>query len=245
MNDNSSFTVYNRRQIIHNLSILIKNKCLVSVRFDEGKAFFLTAILDIDETNNAMIFDYGPKEVLNKQLLNSTRIIFQADFAGIKSSFRSNTPKQILYNGEPAFTIPIPESIFWMQRREYFRIKSPRSKGSYCQLILKDREPINLMLYDISLTGFSVLNTSGEISDLLVSGTQFERCKLVLSETGEDVISFKVCSKLIMNPNKIDRLKIQKIGCLFTHITPVFESVVQRYINQLQRENIQKMNGRD
>jgi len=153
--------------------------------------------------------------------------------------------EQILYNGEPAFSMPIPESIFWMQRREFFRIKSPRSKGSYCQLVLEDHESVNLMLYDISLTGFSVLNTSAEISNLLIPGTQLEKSRLVLSGAGEDAISFKVCSKLIINPDKIAALKIQKIGCLFTRITPVFESTVQRYINQLQRESIQKTSERN
>ncbi len=244
MSDASSFSIYNQRQIIHNLSILIKNKCLLSVRFGEGKAFFLTAILEIDEENNAIIFDYGPKEVLNQQLLNATRVTFEADFAGIKSSFKGKTLKKILYNGEPAFSMPIPESIFWMQRREFFRIKSPRSKSSHCQLIREGQEPVKLLLYDISLTGFSVLNTSAEISNLLVPGAQFEKSRLVLTGTGEDTISFKVCSKLIINPDKIAVLKIQKIGCLFTKITPLFESTVQRYINQLQRESIQKMSGR-
>ncbi len=243
MSDASSFSIYSPRQIVHNLSILIKNKCLLSVRFDEGKAFFLTAILEIDEANNSIVFDYGSKEVLNQQLLQATRITFEADFAGIKVSFKGSMLEQILYNGEPAFSMPIPESVFWMQRREFFRIKSPRSKSSYCQLILEDQESVNLMLYDISLTGFSVLNTSTEISNLLIPGAQLEKSRLVLSGIGEDTISFKVCSKLIINPDKIAALKIQKIGCSFTRITPVFESTVQRYINQLQRESIQKMSG--
>lgn len=213
---------------------------MLTVRFGEGKAFFLTAILEIDQANNAIIFDYGSKEILDQQLLKAGRVVFEANFSGIKASFKAGTPKQIIYNGEPAFSVPIPESIFWMQRREYFRIKSPRSKGSFCQVVLDEQKTVNLLLYDISLTGFSVLNTSTEISDLLVSGSQFEQCRLVLTETGEDNVSFKVCSKLIINPDKIASLRIQKIGCLFTKITPTFESTVQRYINQLQRESIQK-----
>jgi c-di-GMP-binding flagellar brake protein YcgR len=239
MSEPSSFSIYNPRQIVHNLSILIKNKCLLSVRFGEGDAFFLTAILEIDEENKTIILDYGPKEILNKQLLKATRVTFQADFAGIKVSFKGHMLTQILYNGEPAFAMPIPESIFWMQRREFFRIKSPRSKGSYVQLELGG-QPVKLTLSDISLTGFSVFNTSTDISDLLLPGTQFEQCKLVLAETGEDNVSIKICAKFIINPDKIESLKIQQIGCLFTKITPAFESVVQRYINQLQRESLQK-----
>lgn len=243
MSDDSSFTIYNRRQIIYNLAILVKNKCLVSVRFDEGKAFFLTAIINVDEANNAIVFDCGPKEELNQQLLNSPKVIFQADFSGIKCSFRTDTPKEIQYGGDTAFTVPVPESMFWMQRREYFRIKSPRAKGSYCRLIFKEREPVNLLLYDISLTGFSMLNTSAAISELLIQGAQFDNCRLVLTGAGEGDVSFKICSKIIINPNKIDQLKIQKIGCLFTKITPAFETIVQRYINQLQREDIQRTHG--
>lgn len=245
MSEASSYSVHNPKQIIQNLSILLKNKCLLSVRFGEGKAFFLTAILEIDEANNALVFDYGLKEVLNQKLLNATRITFEANFSGIKSSFKGSMPTQILYNGEPAFTMPIPQSIFWMQRREFFRVISPGSKSSYCQVTLENQEPINLRLYDISITGFSVLNTSPEISNLLIHEVQFEQCKLVLSGTGEDIISFKVCSKRIINPDKIDALKIQKIGCSFTRMTSVFESTVMRYVNQLQRESIQKMNERD
>jgi c-di-GMP-binding flagellar brake protein YcgR len=243
MSNASSFSISNPRQIVQNLSILIKNKCLLSVRFGEGSAFFLTAILEIDEANKSLVFDCAPKEVLNQQLLKAGRIVFEADFAGIKVSFKGSLPEQITYNGEPAFSMPIPESIFWMQRREFFRIKSPRSKSSYCRLIFEDQEPVDLQLYDISLTGFSVLNTSAEISELLVSGALIEKARLVLSGAGEDAVSFKVCSKLVINPEKIAALRIQKIGCEFSRITPAFESVVQRYINQLQRESLQKMNG--
>ncbi len=244
MNDAASFLIRNRRQIIHNLSILIRNRCLLSVRFGEGKTFFLSAMLDVDEKNNVIVFDYSPKEALNQKLLKAARINFEADFAGIKCSFKGSMPKTTLYDGEPAFTTPIPESIFWLQRREYFRIKSPRSKSSHCQLTLGDEKTVNLLLYDLSLTGFSVLNTSTEVSDFLVPGKEIQQCRLMLAETGEDTVSFKVCSKLIINPDKIAALKIQKIGCSFTQITPLFESTVQRYINQLQRESIQKMSGR-
>lgn len=236
--DHHSYLISNQRQIKHNLATLIKSRCLFSVRFSQGHASFLTTILEIDEANNAIIFDYGAKEELNQQILHVNRIAFEADFAGIKCSFKGNKPTKILYNGEPAFSMPVPESIFWMQRREYFRIRSPRSKGSYCQFSLDGHKPFKVMLYDISLTGFSLTNTSAEVSELLVSGAQFERCKLVLVGAGEDTVSIKVCAKFIINPDKLE--KIQKIGCLFTKITPAFETIVQHYINQLQREGIQK-----
>ncbi|MFZ2405448.1 MAG: flagellar brake protein, partial [Methylobacter sp.] len=87
MSESSSFSIYNPKQIVQNLSILIKNKCLLTARFGEGNAFFLTAILKIDEAHNAIIFDYGPKEEIDQLFLKATRITFEASFSGIKSSF--------------------------------------------------------------------------------------------------------------------------------------------------------------
>lgn len=240
MSEAASYLVCDHKQIIQNLLLLVKNKCLLSVRFGESPASFLTAILKIDETHNVLFFDYGAKETLNQQLLKADKITFEADFSGIKVSFQGSRLTQTLYNGAQAFMMPIPEAIFWEQRREYFRIKSPRSKGSYCLLMREGEPPIKLPLYDISLTGFSVLNTSIEIANVLTCDAEFEDCRLVLSAAGDGIISFRVRSKFIINPDKIIVVKVQKIGCMFTKITPVFESTVQRYITQLQRESIQK-----
>ena len=242
MSDDSSYTISNPRLIVHNLSILVKNRCLIGVHFGEGKGYYLTEVIEINEETKTIIFDCSRKEELNQLLLNSKKVTFEAGFAGIKSSFKGSNIQLTTHKGEAAFIMPLPESIFWLQRREFFRITSPRSKSSYCLVRSENHEPIKLLLYDISLTGFSVLNTSTEVSEIMIPGTQFEKCRLVLTGAGEDTISFKVCTKIIINPEKIDSLKVQKIGCLFTKISLRFESTVQRYINQLQRESIQKKN---
>lgn len=238
MSDISSFSIQDPRQIISHLSLLIKSKCLISARFGTNNESYITTLLAINEKNNALILDYGPKEDLNQHLLNAGKVTFDTEYNGIKVSFTGTALKKITYKGDPAFDMPIPKSLYWMQRREYYRVKSPLSKSSYCQLIFKDREPVNLKLYDISLTGFAMLNVSKEISDLLIPGTSFELGKLVLSDTGEGMISFEICAKYIINPDKLQ--KIQKIGCKFTKITRPVEEMIQRYMHQIQREDLQK-----
>ncbi|TAN64635.1 MAG: flagellar brake protein [Methylobacter sp.] len=238
MSDILSFSIQNPRQIINNLSLLIKSKCLISVRFGTNNESYITTLLGINEKNNVLILDYGPKEDLNQHILNANKVTFDTEYTGIKVSFIGSALKKITYKGEAAFEMSIPKSLYWMQRREYFRVKSPLSKSSYCQLILKDRDPVNLKLYDISLTGFAMLNVSKEISDLLIPGTSFSGCKLVLSEAGEGPISFEICAKYIINPDKLQ--KIQKIGCRFIKITRPVEEIIQRYMQQIQREDLQK-----
>lgn len=238
MSEISSFSIQNPKQIVSHLSLLLKNKSLLSASLGANNPSYITTLLGIDEQHNTVILDSGPKEDLNQQMLKAGKVIFNTDFRGIKVSFTGNALKQTTHKGESAFAMPIPKSLFWMQRREYFRVKAPLSKPSYCRLILDDREPVNLQLYDISLTGFAMLNVSKEISDLLIPGKSYSGCKLVLTEAGEGEISFEICAKYIINPDKLQ--KIQKIGCKFINIKRPIEEVIQRYMQNVQREDLQK-----
>lgn len=238
MSDISSFSIQNPKQIINHLSLLVKNKCLLTARFGANNESYITTLLGVNEANNSVILDYGSKEDLNQRILNAGRVAFDTDYNGIKVSFTGSALKKITYKNDPAFSMPIPKSLYWMQRREYYRVKSPISKASYCQLIIEGREPVNLKLYDISLTGFAMLNVSREISDLLVPGSSIPQSKLILADTGEGMISFEIRAKYIINPDKLQ--KIQKIGCRFIDLARPVEEIIQRYMHQIQREDLQK-----
>ncbi|MDD1613221.1 MAG: flagellar brake protein, partial [Methylococcaceae bacterium] len=209
----SAFLIRNPEKIISKLLILLKNKCLLTAYYGDNDDSFITTILDIYIKNNLLIFYHSPKQDAIEQLLDSSIITFKTEYLGIKVAFDAIKIAKIQHQGVSVFAIPIPESILWIEARDFYRVKSPISKFSYCRLTLKDQEPINLKLYDISLAGFSVLNASSEVSALMIPDTHFEQCKLILADTGEDTISFEVRSKYIINPENSDR--IEKIGCKF------------------------------
>lgn len=211
---------------------------MLSARFGANNESYITTLIGINEKDNTVVLDYGSKEDLNQNILNASKVAFDTDFNGIKVSFVGTGLKKITHKGDSAFSMPIPKSLYWMQRREYYRVKSPLTKPSYCQLIIENKKPVNLRLYDISLTGFAMLNVSKEVSDLMIPGQKIAQSKLILSEAGEGVVSFEICAKYIINPDKLQ--KIQKIGCRFINLTRSVEETIQRYMQQIQRENLQK-----
>jgi c-di-GMP-binding flagellar brake protein YcgR len=234
----SAFLIRSPEKILSKLSILLKNKCLLTAYYGDNDDSFITTILEINIKNNLLIFYHSPKEDAIEQLLDSPIITFKTEYLGIKVSFDAIKVAKIQHQGVSVFAIPIPASLLWIEARDFYRVKSPVSKSSYCRLTLKDQEPINLKLYDISLVGFSLLNASSEISALIIPDTHFEQCKIILADTGEGTISFEIRSKYIINPENLNR--IEKIGCKFTQITPAFEDTIQRYMQQIERENRQK-----
>ncbi len=211
---------------------------MVKASFGANDKSYLTAVLAINEKNNTLFLDYGSKEDLNRLILNANKIIFETEYNGIKVSFTGAALKKVTYENESAFSMPIPKSLFWMERREFFRVKPPISKSNYCQLFLENNRAVSLRLYDISLTGFSMFNTSKEISDQLVAGDTFKQCKLILSDTLDETISFETRYKYITKAaNKTQ--KAQKIGCKFIELPRQVENAIQAYMQKIQREELQ------
>ena len=240
MDTNSEFLIRQKPQIINHLALLLKQKSLFNLYFDD-KESFITTLLGIDPSKDRVFLDYGPKDYLNKKVLNSTNIRFRTTYTGIKISFEGSDIKSMTYKGQPAFSMAIPKSLLWRQRRQFYRVKSPLSKNSCLILITEDTPPINLRLYDISISGFSVLNESSDLVELLTPGKEFKGLQLILENMAKDTISFTVQHNIALNPNNPKKPdKIQKIGCRFTDISPAFESSIQRYMQQIERENKQR-----
>jgi c-di-GMP-binding flagellar brake protein YcgR len=134
--------------------------------------------------------------------------------------------------------MPLPKSIYWLQRREFYRVRSPIAKYSYCEIYLPEQEPIKLSLYDISVSGFSIWTYSTPLAAQLVEIAHYQDAKLVLTDVGEGTVSFDILYTCIINPPKLN--KIEKMGCKFARIDKQFESAIQRYMQQIERENLLK-----
>ena len=216
--------------------LLIKEKCLIDLRIDQHESF-ITTLIAIDADKNKLLFDSGPKDYLNKQVPNASHITFSTVVAGIKVRFEGKDIENFRFNGEAVFSMTIPEKMQWLQRRQFYRVKSPLSKASYLQLVIEDTA-IQFPLYDISLSGFSFLNDTDSINHLLPQFRTIPDGKLILDGIGEDTVGFEILNRNPLNPNKPD--KTQKVGCKFTSLTPAFESGIQRYMQQIERELKQK-----
>lgn len=233
----SKFLIHRPDVIINKLSVLRKNKCLLTVNFGDGDDSFITTILDINKENNTIVFYHGPQKDLIERLFHSDSISFKTEYLGIKIAFEGKGMTEICHDGASAFTMPVPTAILWIEAREYYRVKLPIPASSYCQLVMNGPEPITLALCDISISGFSIFNDSSEFSQLMRSGNSFSQCRLILGDLGEGAVSFVIRHKYTMKQQ--DLKKIEKIGCQFTEITPEFENIIQRYMLQIEREYIQ------
>ncbi len=239
MENISTFLIKNPKQILNYLTTLSTEKCLIAAGFGDRHSF-LTAILEIDEKNRTVIMDCGPKEYLNKELLNLGIVDCKADFKGIKVLFEGRDVKRTGKPDQPALSIRIPDQIYWVQRRQFYRVRSPLSKKSYCIITFQssasdDAKNLSFKLYDLSISGFSIIGDSLEQAKEITMDAEFSNCKLVLNGTETHIISFIPHNRLAINPNSPE--KSQRIGCEFVNLSPRTENAFLRYIQGIEREN--------
>lgn len=246
MTTESDYLVRNAKLVFGHLTDIVKRKCLISAHFGGHNASFLTTIIDIDQKKNLMQLDCGPSAALDNQLLESSKVLFRTEVDGIKVSFSGKGIKKIKHGDDWVFSMPIPSSIFWMQRRQYYRVKIPLSHtGSYCQLAFPsenedDTDQIFTMpLCDISLTGFAFLVLDPKLTHRLQPDVEFIDCTLNLHSGNQAKVSFVV--KNIATVRTTSAISIQhRIGCLTRQIPASFETSIQRYMQEieLQQKNI-------
>ncbi len=231
------FILHRNDQIVQTLHLLAKNKCLINARFDSGKYSLLTVVIDVLKDKNTVVLDYGPNEAINKKLLSyNQRIVFTGVFNGIRTQFSAERVTQAKFKGNTVFATPIPDSLLWLERREYYRIKVPLTDPVKCQITLENNEVIQLDLLDIGMPGLALMDQddkSGLPSDIEIV---LPNCQLRLPESTE-VIDLRICYQTAIGTEKASNKK--RIGCSFVSPSHSFQSNILKFMQFVERQKIQ------
>ncbi len=225
-----NYLVENKAGIIAKLKQLVKHHCMVTATFNNGSQSLTTVVLDVLKDMDLVALDYGASESQNVQLLNSDRVFFKAELDGITVQFDADSVTKAKLQNDPVFAIPIPSSILWIQRREFFRVRIPLGTPAFCEVKQKDGSYRKYKLVDISAGGLSLLD---EYQDLdFEEGLVLSGCKLELPDHGHDTINLKIQNSFPADKNKPRAGK--RIGCEFVGIGMSFGATIQRYIHAIE-----------
>jgi c-di-GMP-binding flagellar brake protein YcgR len=225
------FSTTHRREILFYLHQLINDGERVSVVFNEGSEMFLTVLLDIDETQGLLIFDWGGSEETNQKLLKSERNFFVCAPHGVKNQFLAGAVRETSYKQRRAFITRLPERYTRLQRREFFRLALPMTRRPLCTLPQGEAKPMQLPVIDISIGGIAMESPSAtppfEVGQRLPDSV----IELKDGHTLQVELEVRNVSQL-QRGNKV----VGRIGCKFVELSHHDEHVLQRFITDVQRE---------
>jgi c-di-GMP-binding flagellar brake protein YcgR len=208
---------------------LVNRGDFLTVEYAGGQ--LVTRLLDVDVRARTFTFDWGALPEQNKGLLSAPRSQFHATPDGVRVEFSTAAPRETRFEGLPAFEADFPEVLFYVQRREYFRVDAPILEPYMCAGRLPDGDTFRFEVHDLSLGGVG-MRTMDERAAELPMGTRLMDCELVLGGLGRLSLDLQLVSHRSTSlPNGTQRYQL---GFRFLTLPGSAENTLQRLITQLE-----------
>jgi len=203
----------------------------------------MTTILAFDDTTNRLIVDCSPDPDLNQRFIRAETVVFETQIDRININFSAQDLQAHTHDSLPALSLPLPEAVRRVQRREYYRVDIPMGEPATCTVPVVEpgkapRRAI-VKMKDISAGGLALLDADNQLPH--ESGITFNDVRLTLPEVGEATVDLDVLRvHTTVLPNKKE---IVELACKFVGLSNATSMLVQGYIGRLERRLNAKRRG--
>lgn len=237
------YLIHNPLEIAFQLRALQRQGTVISLYIGDGQQFFLTRLLTIDEQGGHIVLDASQHTALIIKACDTDRITLSATVDRIKVQIRPDHLQAATYQDRPALIAPLPKQMLRLQRREFFRVETPRISPVRCQLAQRRPSGVqvhDLPLFDISGGGMALIGNV-ELADQFSLGELFTECRLEIP--GESVLSVNLRVREVLKIETINGDHQLRLGCEFVGLPGTRLALIERYITKLERERKAKESG--
>ena len=213
----------------------------VPLRVSWGSGQFISRLLEVSKT--ALVLDFGSQEYENRAVQRVENVTITAETAGAKMEFTVAQLQAGEYQGLPAFIVPVPPTLWFIQRREYFRIAAPLHPPYFGKVQLPGKQALSFRIFDLSLGGMGALLESQPESHLQ-PGMRFSQLELDMGQWGKfhfDAQLIAVSERRVVD-HKNETVSTPRLSLRFLNVNPAAERSLQRIIFSLEREARERAN---
>lgn len=225
-------------QIAVYLRNLVSGQDFVTVEFNGRQ--IVTQVLDVDSRNARFIFDAGSVADDNAAIPAARELSFRSVPGGIRTEFTTLGATPVTFDGLPAFEAPFPTLLYYVQRREFFRVQTPLLDPYIASGPYESGGSFRLELQDLSLGGVA-LKTADTRFGSLETGTVLHDVSLQLGSFGTLQLDLEIVAPRRVTTPKGDQRFV--IGCKFAGALGPAERTLQRVVTQLET-NRQRLSPR-
>lgn len=237
----SKFMLQTRNEMLPVLRGLVDHVAQVTMFFNEGKDMVLTSVISFD--NDKLYLDFGASPDMNRKALEAEKLFCITQLEKVKIQFLLRGLTRVEFEGSPAFSAAMPDSMLRLQRREYFRLSMPVTRPLRCvtSAILPDgsRLAIDAAVADISGGGLGLVQLP--LTTPIEPGMELQNCRIELPEVGIITGTLRICS--VMESINRNGTKTKRAGCEFVKLAGPMLTLVQRYIIKVERERKARETG--
>lgn len=230
--EQEKYLLYSRTAIINVLSELSKRPDIITAYFNGGREYLLTAVLTVLPERDLVVLDYGTDEKRNLRMLAADRIVCVTKHDNISIKFSCEELQRAKFQERQAFAARLPETLFRLQRREFFRVSTPVFNPLKCLIPDEEHAAMEWNIVDISVGGVGLADPSCRFVPEL--GTLLRDCQIDLGEFGILICDMVVRNSFLQSQN--DGSKLRRLGCAFVNLPLDKNATLQRYIHRIQIE---------
>lgn len=239
------YLLRNRRQIRGLLQSLIQQRSLVTAHVGGRNQSFPTAVLELDEDEHEawLILDGSPHEASNRAAARASHLLCFAQLDHVRVRFRIESLERIDSGGHVAFRAPLPDTLYYLQRREHYRLETPVTDSPNCLVRFEhaDGQKTELELRVIDISGGGLAVALGPGMPLLEVNRTYWDCLLQLPEQAPIPVPLTVCSQFKQAlPNGLESIRV---GLQFAGLPRGAGEAIQRYIFRVDRQRNARKSG--
>ena len=190
-------------------------------------------LLAVDEAEDWMVLDMPAPAVEPRALLAMQPLMAVVRFGGVYVGFQTDALQTIDWRGAPALKSRFPKHVYFLQRRQYFRVPVGAGDVGTVSLLRLGEPVIAGVCHDLSAGGMRLLAQPrpGEIplrEGELLASVEFSLQGTALQVPGR-------VQNLGEAVRRADGSLVVPIGVEFTQKSPGFESFVARYVQERDR----------
>lgn len=235
----SEYLLHSPREILAVLRQVVAQGDLVTIYFNSGKDFLLTTLLAVNDRE--LLLDRGSSEEMNRRALEAGRIFCITRHDMVKLQFILTGVRETPYEGRSVFAAALPETLLRLQRREYFRLRTPITRPLLCDIpvVMSDG---SVQIYTHDVIDISIGGLSLHIDQVPFSTEQeWPDCTLDLPQIGFISTTLRIVN--IYETTLRNGQASLRAGCQFVDMPITSQNLIQRYIVRMERERKARESG--
>ena len=228
----SECLITSARQIQSLLRKISETRSRTALYFDDAQDFIITTLLDVGD--EGFWVEQGTDMPKNRRIAESKKITLVSSLDQVKVQFSATGANAVVHQGYQAYFLPLPASLYRVQRREYFRVMHSLSERLHCIIPINKPQAggrIELPVMDISGSGVKLSCAENDIE--LVPGETYPGCQINLPDVGKISVTLLVRNLIPVSPQTGHTIKFA--GCEFKNLDNASSILLQRYITKIQR----------
>jgi flagellar brake protein len=230
--DESPYWLTTKVDIAYTLNALHKSRTIMTGRMEAAGMNFVTVILEVNAEKNYLLLDAPANDKDRERIESGKNLSCEASMDGARIAFKSEQPQLTIVAGQAAIRLALPQRVLKVQRRAYYRASIPFRKPVTCAVPLPGDSTLACQVLDIGLGGIAL--SAPADSPGLEAGKTYNACRIDLHEAGSMEVSIRI--QHASAPRQDGNNTVRRYGCEFMGLRGSQETVIQRFVLQLERE---------